>query len=74
MPIFKGVFLDPFSQPLFTIEMHMLIGIIEWWIFGVVCVFSGISYFFPQSLCYIHSSFQPEILIPIFSLGLICGT
>lgn len=27
---------------------------------------------FPHCLCYAHSSLQPEILLPVFSLGLVC--
>lgn len=29
-------------------------------------------YFFPRIYCYIHSSPQPEIIFPVFFLGLVC--
>lgn len=34
-------------------------------------MFSGDLYFYPQSLDYDQSSLQPQILLPVFSLGLL---
>ena len=39
---------------------------------GSLCLIIMALYFFEKSLCYYHSFLQPEIMLSVFSLSLVC--